>query len=69
MHSPSNIVELNACLLGADHAAIYDLSNDALYFVYASPFINNTFVPAYFRSWIKVSLTSLWSVTPPESDF
>jgi len=53
---------------GTAHAAVYDYAGDGLFFVYASPWVNNYATPGYLRQWNRLSMSKLWAEQPPTSE-
>ena len=57
------------CTPGNAHAVVYDYAGDGLYFVYASPWINNFATPGYLRQWNRLTMSALWAEQPPVGEF
>jgi len=50
---------------GDMHIAIYDFKENLVYVSNASPYVNNTYIPAYNRQFIQLDMTALFAVQPP----
>jgi len=51
---------------GDMHIGVYDYGNNLFYVSNASPWVNNTCIPAYQRPFIQLDLTTLFSHPPPK---
>jgi len=48
---------------GDTHLAVMDFENNLFYVANASPFVNNSFIPAYMRPAVRLNMTQLFSDT------
>jgi len=51
---------------GNMHIAIYDFKANNVYVANASPYVNNTYIPAFNRPFIQLDMTALFAVPPPK---
>ena len=49
-------------LIGDMHAAVYDFHQNLVYVSNASPWLNNTCVPAYDRPFVRLNMTQLFNL-------
>ncbi len=62
--TPAALVAVASQLQTGDtHAAVYDYLNMRMLVANASPWINNTFVPAYDRRWVQLDMAALFAQT------